>query len=369
MIIGFDAKRIFHNRSGLGNYGRNLVRSLEQHAPELEMRLYNPWLGSIDFQTSPRIIEVRPNTRAKWYAQLWRRRFVSNKAKEDGVNIYHGLSAELPQGLSRHGIRSIVSIHDLIFLRFPQLYKAIDRKIYRRKALSACQRADLVIAISQQTRNDLIQLLGISPTKIKVIGQGCDPVFWEDHREAAKALIQAENIPQKFALFVGTLEPRKNPVALAKACIAEEIPLVLVGKAKKYWMDFEQSLSLAEKKFLYRPSVPENSTLAGLYQQSYLMAYPSDFEGFGIPLIEAMACGTALISSANSALQEVAGPGSILVKKNEVADLRQALRKFWDDADYREKAIAKNLNFVQQFRDSVIAEQWLDTYRELLGHD
>lgn len=369
MIVGFDAKRIYHNRSGLGNYGRNLVRSLEQHAPELQMRLYNPWPGSIEFPNSANYIEILPKTKAKWYAQLWRRRFVSKKAKADGVELFHGLSAELPQGLARHGIRSIVSIHDLIFLRFPHLYKAIDRKIYRRKALSACERADLVIAISQQTRNDLIQLLGISPTKIKVIGQGCAPEFWQDHSQAGKALVESAGIPEKFALFVGTLEPRKNPVALAKACIAEEIPLVLVGKAKKYWLDFEESLSEAEKKFIYRPSVPENTDLAGLYQQAYLMAYPSDFEGFGIPLIEAMACGTALISSANSALQEVAGPGSILVKKNEVAELQTAIRKFWDDPEYRDKAIRKNLNFVQQFRDSVIAEQWLDTYRDLLGHD
>lgn len=369
MIIGYEAKRIYHNHSGLGNYGRNLIRALAADNPDSEFRLYNPWPGSVSFPAPSNVIEQLPALKSKLYAQLWRRRFISKQAQREGVEIFHGLSAELPQGLSKLGIKSIVSIHDLIFLRYPELYKAIDRKIYKRKALAACQRADLVVAISHQTREDLIKLLGISPSKIKVIGQGCAPEFWEDHQDLGEALVKREALPERFGLFVGTLEPRKNPVALAQACLAENIPLVLVGRPKKYWVDFYNSLSAEEKKLIRPIKVGPNAELAGLYQKATFMAYPSNFEGFGIPLVEAMACNTALISSANSALKEVAGPGTLLVKENTPEQLGTAIRKFWEDEDLRQKSIKQNRNFVAQFKDQVIARQWMDTYRELAGHD
>ena len=369
MIIGYEAKRIYHNRSGLGNYGRNLIRALNTFYPKLELRLYNPWPGSIPFSAGERVLERLPNQRSKLYAQLWRRSFLSKQAKKEGVQIFHGLSAELPQGLQKQGIKSIVTVHDLIFLRYPNLYKRIDRKIYERKVRKACNQANLVVAISDQTRSDLIEYLGISPTKIKVIGQGCAPEFWENHHSTGKLYLDQYALPQKYALFVGTLEERKNPVLTAKACIAEKIPLLLVGRPKKYWTDFYNSLSGDEKSYIHPLKNVDQESLAGLYQNAQVFVYPSEFEGFGIPLVEAMACGTALISSKNSALKEVAGPGSILLKSNEQESLQKALRTFWDDEEYRSNAIHRNANFVRQFQDEVIAQQWFDTYRELGGYD
>lgn len=368
MIIGYEAKRIFHNRSGLGNYGRNLIRGLHRFYPDLELRLYNPWPGSISIETSSKVVECLPGQSSKLYAQLWRRRFVSEQAKKEGVQIFHGLSAELPLGLRKRGIRSIVSIHDLIFLRFPHLYKPLDRKIYLRKMRRACKDADLVVAISDQTRNDLIQFLGISPTKIKVIGQGCAPEFWEDHRAAGQNFLEAQNLPKDYVLFVGTLEPRKNPVKVAQACIEEGLNLIIVGKEKKYWKDYFKGLKSEEQALIHTVKDLSQEALAGLYQSAKMLAYPSDFEGFGIPLVEAMASKTALISSKNSALLEVAGPGSQLLEKNEVADLRKAIRLFWNDEAYRQESIAKNSNYVAQFKDEVIAQQWFDTYQKIIGN-
>lgn len=365
MIIGYEAKRIYHNRSGLGNYGRNLIRALNHNYPQIELRLYNPWPGSIPFQAGPGVKECLPPQKSKLYAQLWRRRFVSKQAKEEGVEIFHGLSAELPQGLQKLGIKSIVTVHDLIFIRYPHLYKAIDRKIYERKVRRACQKANLVVAISEQTRIDLIELLGISPTKIKVIGQGCAPEFWEDHQSEGEAYLKQHQLPQKFALFVGTLEERKNPILAARACIAQKIPLLLVGRAKKYWQDYYQALSPEERKLIFPLKGIDQNSLAGLYQKAQVFVYPSDFEGFGIPLVEAMASKTAVISSNNSALKEVAGPGSLLLKRQDQTELEKALRQFWDHEDYRKRAIAQNTNFVNQFKDEIIARQWFDTYREL----
>lgn len=369
MIIGYEAKRIYHNRSGLGNYGRNLIRSLNTFYPKLELRLYNPWPGAIPFSAGERVLERLPNQRSKLYAQLWRRSFLSKQAKKEGVQIFHGLSAELPQGLQKQGIRSILTVHDLIFLRYPNLYKRIDRKIYERKVRKACKQANLVVAISDQTRSDLIEYLGVSPTKIKVIGQGCAPEFWENHHATGRNYLKQNALPTKYALFVGTLEERKNPVLTAKSCLAEKIPLLLVGRPKKYWTDFYNSLSAEEKSYIHPLKNVDQESLAGLYQNAQVFVYPSEFEGFGIPLVEAMASGTALISSKNSALKEVAGPGSILLKENDQASLQNALLKFWNNEEYRLNAIQRNANFVKQFQDEVIAQQWYDTYCELGGYD
>jgi glycosyltransferase involved in cell wall biosynthesis len=368
MTIGYDAKRIYHNSSGLGSYGRNLIKSLVQSEVDIQLKLYNPWSGSINFEAGPKVEEVQPALKNKLFAQIWRRQLISKQAKKDGVQLYHGLSAELPLGLKKNGIPSIVSIHDLIFLRRPDLYKSIDRKIYIKKTRGACKRADLIVAISDQTRNDLIDFLKIDPAKIIVIGQSCGPEFWEDQRTKGLELLEKERIPKRFGLFVGTLEPRKNPVELAQACLKLKVPLILVGRPKPYWTSFYDGLS-AEEKLLIRPlKVADNSTLAGLYQQATFMAYPSNFEGFGIPLVEAMACETALITAKNSALQEVAGPGSILVEEITSDTLSSAILRFWGNENLRKESILQNRNFVHKFKPQTIAQQWLETYQELLGN-
>ncbi len=366
MKIAFDAKRIYHNRSGLGNYGRNLVESLSEYFPENEYLLYNPWPGKVPFKAE-HVKECGPKFKNKLYGQIWRRSLVSKQAQQDGVSIYHGLSGELPSGLMKRGIASVLTVHDLIFLRYPELYKPIDRKIYKRKARQAAKDAKLIVAISQQTRMDLIQLLGIAPEKIKVIGQSCQKVFLESY-ESSYAKIRAKyKLPERYALFVGTLEARKNPVLLAQACIELKIPLVLVGRATSYWVNFYNALSEEEKQWIKPLKVGDNTELAALYQMSELMAYPSIFEGFGIPLLEAMFSKTALLTARNSALQEVAGPGSYLVDTIDLESLKLGLDHFWNGGQ-REKAVKQNYNFVQQFHPRVIAEQWMQTYQDLKAH-
>ncbi len=366
MRIAYDAKRIFHNRSGLGNYGRNLIEALNEYFPRNEFLLYNPWPGKINFEQA-KAQEIRPGIQNKLYAQLWRRSLVSKQAKRDQVDIFHGLSGELPKGLGKRGIASVLTVHDLIFIRYPELYKTIDRKIYKRKAQQAAREAKLIVAISQQTREDLIQLLGVPPEKIKVIGQSCQKVFLEDHHKRFTGLRKKHGLPKQFALFVGSLEARKNPVILAKACLEVDIPLILVGRETAYWREFYHDLSEAEQKMVRRLVIDDNADLAALYQMAELMAYPSIFEGFGIPLLEAMFSKTALITANNSALKEVAGPGSYLVNSINVEELKRALLHFWN-SNRREKAIEQNYNFVQQFHPEVIATQWMQTYQDLKAH-
>lgn len=365
MRIGFEAKRIYHNRSGLGNYGRNLIRALAQYYPQQEYLLYNFKKASVSFETPPAAQEILPPSNNPIYRQLWRRRFLSSRAKKDRLDLFHGLSQELPSGLAKKGIPAIVTVHDLIFLRFPELYRPLDRKVYLKKLKAACQNADRVVAISRQTRQDLIEFLGVPAEKILVIYQNCSPTFGQDHSARFNHLQKQEQLPDKFVLFVGTLEERKNPVRLAQACLAEGFPLVLVGKATPYWQKFYQNLSTAQKKGLYPLSIADNHDLAALYQGATLFAYPSVFEGFGIPVLEALQSGTPVITGNNSALREFA-PAVRLIDVNDPQAYQDALRHLMGQTAERERLSKVGCNFAQQFSAENISRQWMAVYREIL---
>lgn len=369
MIIGYEAKRAFHNHSGLGNYSRHLINTLAAHQPENSYYLYNPAKGSVPYTPPAAAKEIKPNIKSKLFANIWRQRLLSSRAKKDGVALFHGLSAELPFGLSKKGVKSVVTVHDLIFLRFPELYKPIDRKIYLKKVKHACDTADIVVAVSRQTRDDIIEYLGIPDQKIVVIYQGCDPLYWEDHKANYIPILNRFQLPERFALFVGTLEQRKNPAALAEACTALNIPLVLVGRSTTWWDKFINNASAETRSYCQHIRVQSTRDLATIYQLADVFIYPSVFEGFGIPVLEALASKCPVITGNNSALKEVAGPGSILIDVASQPELHNALESFWNNEDRRLSAAEKGYEFAQQFRDEALAHQWFNTYNKALGND
>lgn len=370
MRIGFDGKRFFHNNTGLGNYSRSLIKVLSEYLPENEYLLYNPKKSSNyslkNFNKS--VIEVNPeNYLSIRLKSLWRLYFVSNKIKEQNLAIYHGLSGEIPLGLPNN-IKKVVTIHDLIFERFPNLYSYFDRKIHFLKFKYAAKKSDVVVAISQQTKNDIVTYLGIKEDKIKVIYQGCNAVFKQTFNEAEinSSLIKY-NLPENYILNVGTIEKRKNLLTILKSITNTNKNLVVIGKKTDYFNEIWTYIvsNNLEKQVLFLKNLSLEE-MAMIYQKATLFVYPSIFEGFGIPIIEALYSKTPVITSTGSCFSEAGGSHSIYINPESSEDLRKAIDLLWDNPLKRNEMKEKGFEFVQKFNDEVIAKNWNELYQSLV---
>ncbi len=368
MKIGYEAKRIYHNASGLGNYGRNLIRALATSYPKNQYHLYNPKTAKIPFgEFLPSVIEEKPSIPNPLYANIWRQRLMSDRVKKDGIEIFHGLAQELPLGLHKKGIKTVLTVHDLIFMRYPQLYNYIDRKIYIRKLKSACRRANEIVAISEQTKNDLVDFMNVPRDRIKVIYQGVNPIYWEKFEdEQPQDVRDRYGLPEKFALFVGTLEIRKGVDKLLKAQLDLNIPIVYVGRKTKFWEQISgQKKYDSIRHLIFTPEVKEDELLAKLYRVANVFIYPSIFEGFGIPVLEALVSKTPVITSNTSSLPEVAGPSSILVNPEDQQEITEALKRLWEDEELRQNMAQTGYDFAQNFTDEAIAKTWMRLYESM----
>ena len=370
MKIGYEAKRIFHNSTGLGNYSRDLIRILSTYYPTNKYLLYNPKKGKIN-RLKPdnnTVFEKRPKSFfTKKLSSLWRQKWVIKDLKEDKIEIFHGLSGELPLGIEKTSIKTVVTIHDLIFMRFPELYSAFDRKMHFKKFKHAAQIADKIVAISEQTKRDIIKYLDADASKITVLYQGCASAFKEslsdDYR---KQVLKKYNLPENFILNVGTVEPRKRALNIVKAIQNLEYNLIIVGSGKKYLDEVKKYVSTNNmtKRIFFLQGL-ELKELAALYQQASLFVYPSIFEGFGIPIIEALYSRTPVITSTGSCFSEAGGASSIYVAIDAIADLKDAISKVLENENLRKEMIKKGLIFVQQFNDDAIAKEWNNLYNTL----
>jgi len=367
MRLGYDAKRVFHNNTGLGNYSRDLIRILSKNYPNNKYFLYNPKPAKIKrlIPDENIIIERKPkNFFAKKLYFLWRSKWIVKDLIKDRIDIFHGLTGELPYGINKTNLKTVVTIHDLIFVRYPALYKPIDRKIYLKKFQDAANNATVIVAISEQTKRDIIGFLKIKPEKIKVIYQGCHPVFKKE--DLSKQMIEKFKLPKNYILNVGAIIERKNLLTLVKSIKKTKNNLVVVGAGTKYLDEVKRYINANKLQnkvfFLTGVSMEE---LAVLYKNANLFVYPSKFEGFGIPIIEALYSKTPVITSKGSCFNEAGGTHSIYVKPNDVNALSNSITKVLNDKELQEKMALNGWNFVQKFNDEILAKQWMSLYSSL----
>ena len=371
MRIGFDAKRAFFNFSGLGNYSRNTIHYLSRNFPENDYFLYIPKRKS-----SLQIPEFEKHSHeypGSWsgrkFSSFWRSCRLGRRLEEDGIELYHGLSNEIPFDLPRPGVRSVVTIHDLIYLRYPDWYKFIDRRIYAKKARHACHQADRIIAISRQTGSDIQEFLGISPGKIDVVHQGCDPAFYSPVEDAEKnRLTKKYSLPSVYLLYVGTIEPRKNLLSIVRAMKTGslDIPLIIIGRSTPYIEKVRRFIrENSMHNILFLQNVP-NQDLPGLYQMAEVFIYPSRFEGFGIPILEALSSRTPVITSMGSCFAEAGGKSTAYIDPDNIEDLAESIRKILDDSELQTLMKEEGFTHAMQFREDIIAENIMQVYRKAL---
>ncbi len=365
MKIAFDAKRFFHNTSGLGNYSRDLLRILSEYEPDNEYILLNK-------NKSERGKEILERSNVK-FAQTSKGNFsrqlkMGKDAQKLGADIFHGLSGELPLKWDQKPIKKVVTIHDLIFVRYPQYYSFFDRKIHFWKFKKAAETADKIIAISEQTKRDIIDFLKIPETKIDVIYQGCHKAFKEEQSpELFQAAKEKFNLPERFILNVGTIEDRKNLLNIVRAIHETDIPLVVVGRKTKYYQKIAAFLkkNKMENQVIFLEGVCMDE-LAVLYKLADIFVYPSFFEGFGIPVIEALFSKTVVVTSNTSCLPEAGGKDSVYIDPDNYLDLKAKIKFLWENESERKRREEKGFTFVQKFNDEPIARELMHFYRKII---
>lgn len=375
MRIGFDAKRAVQNFTGLGNYSRYIIDILYRFSPENEYLLYAPRERSSRIfdellHHCPLLETIYPQGVWKYFKSLWRTWGITSRLDKDSIDLFHGLSNELPLNIrkARH-TKSIVTIHDLIFLRYPEYYHWIDRKIYTYKFRKACEYADLVIAISECTKRDLISYFHIPENKIEVVYQGCDVSFTRPAADEKKQEVREKySLPEHYILNVGSIEERKNVLLSVKALLhlPREMHLVILGRRTAYTDQIDTFINAhhLEDRVKILNGV-HFADLPAIYQQAEVFVYPSRFEGFGIPIIEAIYSGVPVVAATGSCLEEAGGPASVYVHPDDVNGMADALKRVCCDQSVRTKMIEEGKKYVRRFSEEEQAQQLIRIYSRL----
>lgn len=382
MNIGFDAKRAFHNKTGLGHYSRNLLTALSDYHTEHQYFLFNPKPYNLFELDAANMHEIGPTSFIhRLITSAWRSSWVKKDLKRLKIDLYHGLSHEIPVGIQKAGIKSVVTIHDLIHERYPEQYSYTDVKIYRKKFRYACNNADKIIAISEQTKKDIIEFYKIPENKIEICYQSCNPSFLETVEKSDKKNIkELYNLPEQYFLYVGSIIERKNLLNICKAVLLLKdelnIPLVVIGDGGDYKIKVKRFIAehqLADKIIFLSesetakglPSFQNAEDFPAIYQSAIAMIYPSVFEGFGIPVLEALSSKLPVITSNVSCLPEAGGDGAYYVDPSKSEEIADGMKKIFRDKAFADMMKEKGWQHAQNFTPQKCAEAVMKVYKSL----
>jgi glycosyltransferase involved in cell wall biosynthesis len=372
--VAIDAKRYFRNTSGLGRYSRTLVNALldEAFSDQLHLTLFKP-PGDSPFDP-PEGANVETITASYRLGgdlgnALWRFYNLPNILAESRFSLFHGPSHVLPKGSS---CPMVVTMLDLIFLRYPKYFRLWDRNYYRHIFRKSANRADHIISISEATKMDLVNFFNVPEEKISVIYPAFDDVFQPLTEDRLETVRRAYRLPEIYVLYVGTIEPRKNILRTAQAFnrllnegrIPPESEFLIVGSKGWFYKEILQGIEVLTHNDRIRLIGPiYGEDLAGVYQLARTMAYPSEFEGFGYPVLEAMRLGTPVLTGNISSLPEAGGDAAVLVDPTSVDEIATGLEKLLTDDDLRQSCIARGHLHAADFSPQTMAAQTLAVYQ------
>jgi len=384
MKIGFEAKRAFTNNTGLGHYCRILTSSLARMFKEHEYYLFTPKVSNL-FDTSPypNMHVITPHTPLdKLFTAHWRSNTVKKDIAAKGIDIYHGLSHEIPYNIHKlKHVKTVVTMHDLIIERYPELFNPIDVKIYRFKYKHACKYADKIIAMSIQTKQDLVDYYKVPEAKIEVCYPSSMKYFDLKVTEAEKQQVkELYKLPDQFFLSVGSIIPRKNLLTICKAYNelknSMNIPLIVIGKGGKYKEEVKQYVTdnALNDRIIFLNDEPHVQGLQrfksgedfpAIYQQALCMIYPSVFEGFGLPILEALQSGCPVITSNVSCLPETGGDAAYYIAPLSVKEMATAITTIATNEQLRKDMIQRGYQHAAFFSQERRAERVMELYESM----
>jgi glycosyltransferase involved in cell wall biosynthesis len=372
MFIYVDVSSAIHTKAGLSRYSASLVRELNPLLGD-RLRLFQNSLGRRGplrgWEHQPAVgvsLGYKP-----WRALIWMRHMARwpMDGLLPGAALFHATEHLLPP---LREIPTVLTVHDLIFERFPQYHKAMNYLYLRATMPTYCRRATAIIAISEATRADLMQFYGIDPARITVSPEAAAPSFRPQSPEQVEAVRRRYSLPPRYMLTVGTIEPRKNLIRLLDACgplLADGLADGLVVVGSKGWLyqglfRHLETLSWRDKVIL-TGFVPDED-LPAVYGGAILTVQPSLFEGFGLPVLEAMACGSPVCASRTGSLREVGGGAAAYFDPVEIEEMSETLRSVLSAQDVRCDMRRRGLARAALFSWRRAAEETLSLYERVI---
>jgi glycosyltransferase involved in cell wall biosynthesis len=366
-----------YRQAGVSRYIEHLIRELPAASPDQFIvyggrHSYRQFDGperrsGIRFVKS-RIPTGRPETRI-----LWEQAIAPAQLARDQIDVVHATVNVAPIVSGR---ATVVTVHDVAFLRFPDQYPGVKQRYLASLTRRSVERADQVIAVSENTRNDLLHCYDVPPERVVVVPNGVDPAMSPARADERMAEFKKEHaLPDEFILFLGTLQPRKNLIALLRAWSKldpeERLPLVVVGaQGWMYEPIYDEARSLGVAGHVVFKGFAEPADLKYWYSAATIFVYPSLYEGFGMPVLEAMACGTPVVASNASSLPEVAGDAALLVDPSNVDSLKEAIDTLTRDTAKRGDLSQRGIARAATFSWTRTARETASVYRLALAeHD
>jgi glycosyltransferase involved in cell wall biosynthesis len=366
--IGIDARLTYYHKGGISRYIAHLIPELAAIDARNEYMILHSRKDPDSLVVGPRQRKVNLWTPSHHVIE---RLAMSVEIAPLGLDLLHSPDFIPPLW---GGWKSVITIHDLSFLHFPETKDAASKRYYNGQIAAAVARADAILADSEATRRDVISMLAVPPEKVTTVWAGIDARFAPVSAEEVSRVRGANGLPDGYILFVGTIEPRKNLDGLMRAYAAltaelpDAPPLVIAGR--RGWLNdpihaLPAELGIADR-VCWVADIPD-SDLPGLYTGASALCLPSLYEGFGFPVLEAMACGTPVVTSGRGSLTEVAGDAAVLIDPMDVESIADGLRQALTDsklaANLRKKGIAQAAKFTW----AETARKALDVYLKVLG--
>jgi glycosyltransferase involved in cell wall biosynthesis len=362
MLIGLEATSILYQKAGVGYFTLNLIKSLLNTDSLNEYILY---------YTTPSIWKAFsfPHWGKKNYKNKIFWIYRDGMSHYQNIDIYHDPSYThlIPP---KRGKKNIISIYDLTFKLFPELCSEDTVRFYNQYLPLALKNIDLLIVCSQSTKNDFIEYFNFPHTKIQVVHGAVDKRFYPVDKGKIELIKKKYNIQKPYLLFASTIEPRKNIKRLLNAFSLlnkSEPNLVLVGS--KGWLKEDLMQLIIDYKIqnkVHYLKYVSHEDLPALYSGALMFLYPSLYEGFGLPLLEAMACGTPVISSNISSIPEVVRDAGLLINPNNTEEIAEAIKTLLNNTSLREKYRKQGIEQAKTFTWEKSARITLNAYENLL---